>query len=88
MPSTSELIASNKSNKDVSKEINADWLIYQSLDDLIDAVQSGNPEIEEFETSIFTGKYITPLVENYLEDLENSRKDELKVQREKSQANA
>ncbi|MBR51054.1 MAG: amidophosphoribosyltransferase [Gammaproteobacteria bacterium] len=88
MPSTSELIASNKSNEDVSKEINADWLIYQSLDDLIDAVQSGNPEIEEFETSIFTGKYITPLVENYLEDLENSRKDELKVQREKSQANA
>jgi amidophosphoribosyltransferase len=46
----------------------------------------GNPEIKEFETSIFTGEYITPLVENYLEDLENSRKDELKMQREKSKA--
>ena len=42
------------------------------------------PEIQDFETSIFTGKYITPLIENYLEDLENSRKDELKMQREKS----
>ena len=88
MPATSELIASNKSDKDVASEINADWLIYQKLDDLIDSVQEGNPEIKEFETSIFTGEYITPLVENYLEDLENSRKDELKMQREKSKASS
>ena len=86
MPATSELIASNKSDDDVAAEINADWLIYQKLEDLIDSVQEGNPEINEFETSIFTGEYITPLVENYLEDLENSRKDELKMQREKSKA--
>ena len=86
MPATSELIASNKTDDEVAEEINSDWLIYQRLDDLIDAVKVGNPEIENFETSIFTGKYITPLVENYLEELENSRKDELKMQREKSQA--
>ena len=86
MPATAELIASNKSNEEVAKEINADWLIYQTLDDLIDSVREGNPEIKEFETSIFTGKYFTPLVENYLETLENSRKDELKTQREKSKA--
>ncbi len=86
MPATSELIASNKSDEDVALEINADWLIYQNLEDLIDSVKEGNPMINEFETSIFTGEYITPLVENYLEDLENSRKDELKMQREKSKA--
>ena len=86
MPATSELIASNKSDEDVALEINADWLIYQNLEDLIDSVKEGNPNIIEFETSIFTGEYITPLVENYLEDLENSRKDELKMQREKSKA--
>jgi amidophosphoribosyltransferase len=86
MPATSELIASNKSDEDVASEINADWLIYQKLEDLIDSVQEGNPEIKEFETSIFTGEYITPLVENYLEELENTRKDELKMQREKSKA--
>ena len=86
MPATAELIASNKSDEEVAKKINADWLIYQTLEDLIQAVQEGNPEINEFETSIFTGRYITPLVENYLEELENSRKDELKVQREKSKA--
>ena len=86
MPATAELIASNKSNEQVAKEINADWLIYQTLDDLIDSVREGNPEIKEFETSIFTGKYFTPLVENYLEELEISRKDELKLQREKTKA--
>ena len=87
MPATSELIASNRTNEEVAKEINADWLIYQTLEDLIETTQSGNPDITEFETSIFTGEYITPLVENYLEDLENTRKDELKIQREKSKAN-
>ena len=86
MPATSELIASMKTNEEVAKEIDADWLIYQRLEDLIDAVKTGNPDIHDFETSIFTGKYITPLVENYLEDLERSRKDELKMQREKSNA--
>ena len=84
MPATSELIASMKTDEEVTKEIDADWLIYQRLEDLIDAVKQGNPAIQDFETSIFTGKYITPLIENYLEDLENSRKDELKMQREKS----
>ena len=88
MPATAELIASNKCDEEVAKKINADWLIYQTLEDLIQAVQEGNPEINEFETSIFTGRYITPLVKNYLEELENSRKDELKVQREKSKANS
>ena len=86
MPATSELIASNRSDEEVAKEINADWLIYQTLEDLIETAADGNPEIKEFESSIFTGKYITPLIENYLEELENSRKDELKIQREKSKA--
>ena len=77
----------NRTNEEVAKEINADWLIYQTLEDLIETAQSGNPDITEFETSIFTGEYITPLDENYLEDLENTRKDELKIQREKTKAN-
>ena len=86
MPATSELIASNRSDEEVAKEIDADWLIYHTLEDLIETAKEGNPDINEFETSIFTGKYITPLIENYLEDLENTRKDELKIQREKSKA--
>ena len=84
MPDTSELIAANRTNNEVAEEIGADWLVYQTLEDLIDTVHVGNPDIKEFETSIFTGNYITPLGENYLKDLENSRQDEVKAQREKA----
>ena len=84
MPDTKELIASNKNHDEIAQEIGTDWLIYQNLEDLIESVGEGNPDIKEFETSIFTGEYITPLGENYLADLENSRQDELKMQREKS----
>ena len=84
MPDTSELIAANRTNDEVAEEIGADWLVYQTLEDLIDTVNVGNPDIKEFETSIFTGNYITPLGENYLKDLENSRQDEVKAQREKA----
>ena len=82
MPATKELVASNRTHEEVAKEIGADWLIYQTLEDLIDTVQYGNPDIKEFETSIFTGDYITPLDENYLQDLEDSRQDDVKAQRE------
>ena len=84
MPDTSELIAANRTNDEVAEEIGADWLVYQTLEGLIDTVHVGNPDIKEFETSIFTGNYITPLGENYLKDLENSRQDEVKAQREKA----
>ena len=84
MPDTSELIAANRTNDEVAEEIGADWLVYQTLEDLIDTVNVGNPDIKEFETSIFTGNYITPLGENYLKDLENSRQDEVKAQRERA----
>ncbi|MDA1037731.1 MAG: amidophosphoribosyltransferase [Proteobacteria bacterium] len=87
MPATSELIAFNRTDEQVAKEIGADWLIYQTLDDLIASCKEGNPEIKEFETSIFTGEYITPLGENYLQELEISRQDEVKAQREKAKVN-
>ena len=86
MPATNELIASNRTDEEVAEEIGADWLVYQTLEDLIETVQFGNPDIEQFETSIFTGEYITPIGENYLEDLEKSRQDEVKAQREKAKA--
>ena len=84
MPATKELVASNRSDEEVAKEIGADKLIYQSLDDLIQTVHEGNPEIKEFETSIFTGEYFTPLKENYLEELEETRSNDQKVAKEAS----
>ena len=79
MPATGELVASNKTTEEVASEIGADWLIYQTLEDLIDTVSVGNPNIDEFETSIFTGQYITPVSSSYLEELQNSRRNETKT---------
>ena len=67
-----------------AKEIGADWLIYQDLNDLIASAQEGNPKIKNFEISIFDGKYPTSISTDYLEDLESSRGDDKKVAREKS----
>ena len=82
MAATNELIASGRTDEEVSKEIGADWLIYQDLDDLIASAQEGNPAIKNFEMSIFDGKYPTSISSDYLEDLESSRRDEKKVARE------
>ena len=79
MAATKELVANNKSEDEVAKVIGADKLIYQTLEDLINSVQEGNPEIDNFETSIFTGQYPTPLDDGYLENLESSRSDVVKM---------
>ncbi|MDG1202493.1 MAG: amidophosphoribosyltransferase [SAR86 cluster bacterium] len=84
MPATKELVASKKTDEEICAEIGADWLIYQDLNDLIASVQEGNPNIKEFECSVFTGQYITPLNDGYLENLENTRDDSSKVTRLKA----
>ena len=84
MAATNELIASGRTDEEVAKEIGADWLIYQDLNDLIASAQEGNPNIQNFEISIFDGKYPTSISSDYLENLESSRGDDKKVAREKS----
>ena len=59
MAATTELVAHQRSEREIEEFIKADWLIYQNLDDLIMAAQTGNEEIKQFECSIFDGKYVT-----------------------------
>ena len=74
MPFVEELIAHNRSVDEISKEIGADKLIYQDLEDLISAVKEGNPAIENFDTSCFNGEYVTDGVDsNFLENLSKTR---------------
>lgn len=83
MPSANELIAHGRSEQEVAKEIGADWLIYQELDDLIGSARKGNRKIKQFDTSCFTGEYVTGDVsQDYLDHLEVLRSDKAKVQRE------
>tara|TARA_Y100001970_G_C14245607_1_gene867983 strand:- start:823 stop:2364 length:1542 start_codon:yes stop_codon:yes gene_type:complete len=83
MPAVKELIANNKSIKEIEKFIGADWLIYQDLKDLIDAVLHEGSKIKSFDTSCFSGNYVTKDVSrSYLDDLELTRSDSAKVVRD------
>jgi amidophosphoribosyltransferase len=77
MPSVNELIAHDQSVDQIAKSIGADWLLYQDLEDLITCVSDVNPNIEGWECSVFTGKYIAGDVDAaYLDKLEAARNDE------------
>jgi len=79
MAATTELIAHNRTEDEISELIGADWLIYQDLEDLIESAKYGNPSIQQFECSVFDGKYITADIDkSYLQKLEESRSDEKK----------
>jgi amidophosphoribosyltransferase len=79
MPAADELIAAGRSNDDVRRIIGADRLFYQTLEDLIDACRSENPSIDQYETSIFTGKYVTAdISEEYLGRLHAQRNDSIR----------
>jgi amidophosphoribosyltransferase len=83
MPVVGELIAHNRTEEGVAEAIGADRLIYQSLPDLIDAVEKGNPRIRHFDTSCFSGEYVTGGVsDSYLERIAERRNDAAKGQGE------
>ncbi|KAH8826939.1 phosphoribosyltransferase-like protein [Flagelloscypha sp. PMI_526] len=76
MPSRSELVAHNRTTEEIATEIGADLVIFQTLDDLITSVRGLNKTIEQFDCSVFTGKYVTGGVdEAYLQNLEGLRAD-------------
>jgi amidophosphoribosyltransferase len=79
MPAKSELIASGHTVEEVRQRIGADRLIYQDLDDLIEAAREGNPDIQQFDCAVFDGNYVTGDIDAaYLERLERRRNDSAK----------
>ncbi|QIV95412.1 amidophosphoribosyltransferase [Allofrancisella inopinata] len=74
MPTKSELIAHSRSVEEIRQWIGVDGLIYLPLSDLKEVIQKQNPDIVEFEDSVFSGNYITGDVdERYLDELEKER---------------
>lgn len=83
IPTSTELVAYNRSEEEVAEVIGADWLIYQDVDALVEAARAGNPEITEFDTSCFTGHYVTGDVSaDYLAHISQQRNDESKSMRD------
>ena len=81
MPSTSELVAAGRTEQEVEKLLGADWLIYQDLKDLEWSVRDGNANLEHFDTSCFSGEYVTGLDDQYLEQIQMLRSDDAKAAR-------
>ena len=81
MPSATELIAHGREVDEIRQIIGADGLIFQ---DLNEAVRAENPDIQQFECSVFNGVYVTKDVDQgYLDFLDTLRNDDAKaVQRQ------
>ena len=86
MPAPSELIAAGRTIRQIEKKLGADWLIYQDLEDLIEACREGNDAIGRFDTSCFSGEYVTGVQDGYLEKLQIERSDQAKAQRRQQSA--
>ena len=89
MPAASEFLAHNRSlshshaEAQVANEIDVDWLIYQTLDDLVAAVLGQHPALARFDCSVFDGRYVAgDINDNYLAKLSEARSDTTKRQRE------
>jgi amidophosphoribosyltransferase len=83
MPAATELVAAGRSEKDVERLIGADWLIYQDLEDLVDSVRHERANVTSFDTSCFSGEYVTgDVTRDYLTELERRRANAVKAERD------
>jgi amidophosphoribosyltransferase len=82
MAAASELVAAGRTEEEVGRLIGADWLIYQDLDDLVSAVRHDKARVESFDTSCFSGEYVTgDVTDEYLAALQSARSDDAKARR-------
>ena len=59
MSTRREFVARGRTHEEVAEEIGADAVIYQTLDDLLDAVREGKPEMRNMCAACFSGNYPT-----------------------------
>ena len=79
MPSAQELIAHDRTEEEISSLIGADFLVYQDLNDLVDSVKEGNPNIKKFDCAVFDGHYVTgDINQDYLKKIDIERNDSAK----------
>ncbi len=73
MATEKDFVARGKTVEQVRLEIGADYLAYLEIDRLIACGKAGNPEIQNFCTGCFTGKYPTADAAEHLEALSAER---------------
>ncbi|WP_133000781.1 amidophosphoribosyltransferase [Luteimonas arsenica] len=81
MPSVEELVAHGRSEKEIEAVLGCDWLIYQDIADLEAAVAGHKFPGKKFDSSCFSGEYVTGIEPGYFEGLRQLRSDEAKKKR-------
>jgi amidophosphoribosyltransferase len=81
MPSTTELVAHGRTESEVEKLLGCDWLIYQDIADLEAAVSGPKHKLARFDSSCFTGEYVTGVEPGYFERIDQMRSDDAKKKR-------
>ena len=84
MPSAEELVAHGRNDLEVQQQLGCDWLIYQDLADLEAAVGGPKQRLTQFDSSCFTGEYVTGIQPGYFERIRQLRSDEAKHRRRQS----
>ncbi|MCY4050035.1 MAG: amidophosphoribosyltransferase [Gammaproteobacteria bacterium] len=80
MPCRNELVANGRAVEEICNEVGADKLIYQELDDLVMSVKECSTHIDTFDTSCFSGTYVTnDITEEYLDLVNINRNDSSKL---------
>ncbi len=84
MPTAEELVAHGRTEEQVQEALGIDWLIYQDLADLEDAVSGPKRKVTKFDSSCFNGAYVTGVDEGYFEGIKQLRSDAAKSARRAS----
>ena len=84
MPTADELIAHGRSEDEVQELLGIDWLIYQDLADLEEAVSGPKRKVTGFDSSCFNGEYVTGVEPGYFDSIRQLRSDDAKSARRAS----
>lgn len=80
MPSKKEFVANDLTIEETGKQIGADALFYQDMEDLVSSVKKGNLKIDRFCMACFDGEYPTKgVTAEILAEAEKSRACEQKI---------
>jgi len=86
MPAAHEFLAFNRTEEQVAETIGVDWVVYQTIEDLVAAAAEGNPKLDHFDCSVFDGHYVTGDIDgDYLDHLSRLRSDKVKQRTEAEQ---
>ena len=74
MSTKKDFVAKGRNEKEIAEEIGADFVLYQSLENLEEATREGNEKLEKFCNACFSGNYPTgDVTSEMLESIEGDR---------------